>query len=70
MNAIDTDDVNDNGLDLDQDTFNGFVVGLQVIVDCLNHSWNLFVRLTLRLTQFYWWFGIAYLSNQNHLSSM
>lgn len=39
MDAIDTDDVNDNnGLDLDQDTFNGFVVGLQVIVVRLNHS--------------------------------
>lgn len=40
MDAIDTDDVNDNGLDLDQDTFNGFVVGLQAIVVCLNHSWK------------------------------
>lgn len=29
-------DVNDNGLHSDQDTFIGFVVGLQVV--CLSHS--------------------------------
>lgn len=49
MNATDTDDVNDNGLDLDQDTSNGFAVGLRVVVVCLNHSWELFAFDTILL---------------------